>query len=145
MELYPANWWNRRIEEKTFGISLGSKLILSPHKTQARASYFGAELCQNIKTVYGVADEIEPCSWCNLLKKLKVRSVQCSVQSSRAQWYTWSCVQLLEKKNWRKDIWNSKLAQWYTRSCVQFQRTQWYTALPPRPSRLSSETPTFES
>ena len=58
---------------------------LKTHKTQARACYLGAELCQNIKTVYGVADEIEPCSWCNLLKKLKVRSVQCSVQSSRAQ------------------------------------------------------------
>jgi len=41
-------------------------------------------LCQNIKTVYGVADEVEPCSWCNFLKKLKVRSVQCSLQFSRA-------------------------------------------------------------
>ena len=48
---------------------MGSKLILSPHETQARASYFGAELCQNIKTVYGVADEVEPCSWCKLLKE----------------------------------------------------------------------------
>ena len=26
-------------------------------------------LCQNIKTVYGVADEVEPCSWCKLLKE----------------------------------------------------------------------------
>ena len=67
-----------------FGISLGSKLILSPHETQARASYFGAELCQNIKTVYGVADEIEPCSWCKTFEEAEGQK-KFSVQFSRAQ------------------------------------------------------------
>ena len=81
---FNLHYWNKKSSEKGVSISRGSKLILSPHETQARASYFGAELCQNIKTVYGVADEVEPCSWCKLLKKLKVRSVQCSLQFSRA-------------------------------------------------------------
>ena len=62
---------------------MGSKLILTPHKTQARASYLALPSCQNIKTVYGVADyEEEPRSWCKL-KKLKVRRQKCSVSSSQ--------------------------------------------------------------
>ena len=71
-EVLTCNYWNKKSSEKGVSISRGSKLILSPHETQARASYFGAELCQNIKTVYGVADEEEPCSWCEILKNLKV-------------------------------------------------------------------------
>ena len=69
------------------------------------------------------------------------RSVQCPVLKSSVIHRVLCPVNGIEEL--KKRHLEFQIAQWYTQSCVQFLRTQWYTALSLRPSRLSRKPPKF--